>query len=178
MSCGWKCCTFRNSHLNNCSTFKNDLCISFSHTLNDLHTLDKFSFTFRSSRSQIIIKIGVLKVSQYSQENTCVRVSIDNAAGLQPCNFIKETQTQVFSCEYCEIFKNSFFYRAPPVTASVLWIITTLNFNRVLGNLRSMNNFNFINFFSDRVTRCSMEGASYCCFRKAFQKSSFSKSYW
>ena len=24
----------------------------------------------------------------------------------------------MFSCEYCEIFKNSFFYRTPPVAAS------------------------------------------------------------
>ena len=28
-----------------------------------------------------------------------------------------ETLTQVFSCESCEIFKNIFFYRAPPVAA-------------------------------------------------------------
>ena len=27
---------------------------------------------------------------------------------------------QVFSCEICEIFKNTFFYRIPPVTASKL----------------------------------------------------------
>ena len=27
----------------------------------------------------------------------------------------KETPTQVFSCEYCEIFINSFLYRTPPV---------------------------------------------------------------
>ena len=35
-------------------------------------------------------------------------------------NFIKkETPTQVFSCEFCEIFTNIFFHRTPPVTASV-----------------------------------------------------------
>ena len=28
---------------------------------------------------------------------------------------LKETPTQVFSCEICEIFKNSFFNRTPPV---------------------------------------------------------------
>ena len=87
---------------------------------------------------------------------------INNAAGLQPCNFIKETPAQLFFCEYCEIFKNSFFYRAP----YVLWAITTLNFNRVLGNLRTINNFNFTDFFSYRVIGYFMEGASYCCFRK------------
>ena len=29
----------------------------------------------------------------------------------------KETPTQVFSCEYGKNFKNSFFYRIPPVFA-------------------------------------------------------------
>ena len=33
------------------------------------------------------------------------------------------SSTQVFSCEYCEIFKNSFFYRTPPVAASVSSIL-------------------------------------------------------
>ena len=36
---------------------------------------------------------------------------------LQACNFIKkETLTQVFSCEFCEI--SNFFYRTPPLAAS------------------------------------------------------------
>ena len=40
----------------------------------------------------------------------------NKVAGLKACVFIeKETPTQVFSCEYWEIFKNSFSYRAPPV---------------------------------------------------------------
>ena len=32
--------------------------------------------------------------------------------------FKKETLAQVFSCEFCEIFKNTFFKRKPPVAAS------------------------------------------------------------
>ena len=32
---------------------------------------------------------------------------------------LRETPTQVFSCEYCEIFNNSFFYRTPPVAVSI-----------------------------------------------------------
>ena len=36
------------------------------------------------------------------------------------CNFIeKESLAQVFSCEFCEISKNTYFYRTPQVTASV-----------------------------------------------------------
>ena len=40
----------------------------------------------------------------------------DKVAGLQ--FFQKETPTQVFSCEYCEIFKDSFFNRTPLIAAS------------------------------------------------------------
>ena len=45
-----------------------------------------------------------MKISQNSQENTCAKT----------CNFNKkETLAQVFSCEFCEIFKNIFFHRTP-----------------------------------------------------------------
>ena len=63
--------------------------------------------TCRSSRSQIFYKIGV---SQNSLENTCVGVSFYQVTGSQAFNFIKkEIRTHVFSCELCEIFKNTFF---------------------------------------------------------------------
>ena len=32
--------------------------------------------------------------------------------------YYKETPWQVFSCEICEIFRNTFFYRTPPVAVS------------------------------------------------------------
>ena len=38
---------------------------------------------------------------------------------LKACNFIKkETLEQVFSCEFCEISKNTFSYRTPPAAVS------------------------------------------------------------
>ena len=38
----------------------------------------------------------------------------------QACNFIKEeTLAQMFSYEFCKIFKNTFSYRTPLVAASV-----------------------------------------------------------
>ena len=36
----------------------------------------------------------------------------------QTCNFIKESPTQVFSCDYCQIFQKSFFHRTPQVAVS------------------------------------------------------------
>ena len=51
------------------------------------------------------VKKVFLEIWQNSQENTCARVSF----------LIK---LPVFSCEFCEISKNTFPYRTPPVAAS------------------------------------------------------------
>ena len=49
-----------------------------------------------------------------------------------PCNFIqKETVAQVFSYEFCEISRNTFFYRTPPVAASV-FVIFIVAFSPIL----------------------------------------------
>ena len=46
-------------------------------------------------------------------------LKIVSAPQAQACNFIKkETRTQVFSCELCEIFKNTFFKKHLLTTAS------------------------------------------------------------
>ena len=60
-----------------------------------------------------------LEISQYSQKNICARVSFSIKLLAKANNFIeKETPTQMFCCEFCEIFKNIFSYRTPPVAAS------------------------------------------------------------
>ena len=89
--------------------------------------------------------------------------------------YLKKSPTQAFSSEYCEIFKNSFFYRTSQMTASKLWAIKILNYNHALENLRIMNDLNFANFFNDRVMECSKEGASNCCFCKAVSNNFFQK---
>ena len=63
------------------------------------------------------VKNVFLEISQNPQENTCARDSF--LIKSQACNFIKkEALAQVFSCEFCEISKNTFSYRTPPVAAS------------------------------------------------------------
>ena len=64
------------------------------------------------------VKKLFLEISQNSQESTLARDTF--LMKLQKaCNFInKESLAQVFSCEFCEISKNTFFYRTPPVAAS------------------------------------------------------------
>ena len=47
----------------------------------------------------------------------------------------KETLAQVFSCKYSEIFRNTFFYRTPPVAAS--FILKSLGLLSVKFNLKA-----------------------------------------
>ena len=51
----------------------------------------------------------LLKISQNSQENTCVGLSFLIKLQTLACNFInKEALAQVFSYEFCENLKNTF----------------------------------------------------------------------
>ena len=74
----------------------------------------------------------LLEISQNLQENTCVRVSFLIKLQAESCNFIKretcefvkkETLAQVFSCEFSEISKNTFFTEHILVTTSVTKLI-------------------------------------------------------
>ena len=57
------------------------------------------------------LKKTFLEISQNSLGNTCARVSFLIKLLASACNFIKkETLAQAFSCEFCEISKNSFSY--------------------------------------------------------------------
>ena len=75
--------------------------------------------TFRSSHPRCYVKKVFLKIPQNSHGNTCARVSFLIKLQARGLHLIeKETLSQVFSCEFCEIFKNPFFYRTRLVAAS------------------------------------------------------------
>ena len=66
----------------------------------------------KSSRPEAFYKKGVLRnFVKFTGKQLCQGLYL---------NFIKkETLAQLFSCEYCEISKNTFFHRTPLVAASV-----------------------------------------------------------
>ena len=72
------------------------------------HDQKTFSLKFKSSCSQMFSKIGVLK-----------NFAIFTGKYLWWI-YSKENQTQVFSCEYCKIFKNTYFEEHLRTAASVL----------------------------------------------------------
>ena len=60
-----------------------------------------------------------LKISQNPQESSGASASFLIKLQALACNFIeKETQEQMFSCEFCEIFKNNFSAEHNPATVS------------------------------------------------------------
>ena len=78
-----------------------------------LHSAETYSVPFQMSEAVVwrrSVEKVFLEISQNSHEKACARVSC--LVKLQPeiCNFIKkEALAQVFSCEFCEISKNTFF---------------------------------------------------------------------
>ena len=79
------------------------------------------SFYFSQKQSpEVFCKKVSIKISQYSQENTCARVSFLLKLQASDCKFTKkETLAQVFSCEFCKISKNTFFTEHLRAAASV-----------------------------------------------------------
>ena len=66
------------------------------------------------------------------------------SGGIQACNFIKkETLAQVFSCEFCEISKNTYLYRRPLVAASVRKMVLFYSFTSNSENLMKETPFYF-----------------------------------
>ena len=53
---------------------------------------------------------------KFTGKHLCWGLFLNKVAGLRPATLLEETPTQVFSCEFCEIFKNTFSYETPPET--------------------------------------------------------------
>ena len=68
-------------------------------------------YHLRSSRPKVFYKKCVLRNFAKITENTCARASL--VIKLQASD-LQQTLAQVFSCELCEISKNTFSYRTPP----------------------------------------------------------------
>ena len=88
-----------------CNSSKN-IRICYRHTLN------------RSNRPEVFCKKDVLRnLTKFTGKHLCQSLFFNKVAGLRPVK--NETLAQVFSCEFCEIPKNTFSYRKALVAASV-----------------------------------------------------------
>ena len=65
------------------------------------------------------VKKVFLKFTKFTGKHQCQSFFFSQNVRPKAYNFTKkEALTWVFFCEFCEISKNTFFYRIPPVTAS------------------------------------------------------------
>ena len=73
--------------------------------------LFKFVFTlFRSSHRRCFIKKAVLKhFAIFTWKHLCWSLFLIKLQPFRSATLLKETPTQLFSCDYCEIFKNTYF---------------------------------------------------------------------
>ena len=81
--------------------------------------------TIRSSHQRCFVKKGVFRnFAKFTGKHLCQNLFFNKVAGGGACNFIKqETLAQVFSYEFCEISKNTFFTEHAWVTASLLFYV-------------------------------------------------------
>ena len=74
----------------------------------------------RSSHRTCSMKKGVLEnFTKFARKHLCQSLFFNKVAGLRP-------EAQVFSCEFCKIFKNTFFTEHIWTTASV-WLLNKLH---------------------------------------------------
>ena len=67
---------------------------------------------------QMFFKMGLLKhFTIFTRKHLCWSLFLISCRASVLQLYWKETPTQVFSCEHCEIFKNSYFYRKSLVDA-------------------------------------------------------------
>ena len=95
---------------------KNLFCINFRHL--NLPVKDSFGTKF-SFYSEVLLLLD-------TKCCTFVKITLESlfnkVPGLKFVTLLKKRPTQVFSCEICETFKNTYFPRTFPVAASVFLI--------------------------------------------------------
>ena len=92
------------------------------------------------------MKKGVLRnFKKLTGKQLCQSLNFNKVVGLRPeaCNFIKkETLEQAFSCEFCEISKNTFFTEQLWTTASACNMVSLLLLKSC--NIKVIITFRFI----------------------------------
>ena len=70
--------------------------------------------------SEVFYKKVVLRnFAKFNGKHLYKSLFFNKVAGLYPATLLKKRLIQVLSCEFCEISKNNFFYRTPPVAVSL-----------------------------------------------------------
>ena len=111
----------------------------------------------RSSCPEVFCKKGVLRNFTKSTGNTCATVSFLIKLQAGACNFVqKETLGQVFSCEFCQISKDTSSPRTLLVAGSETFLLLTV---RRCSRAFSVSLIAFSNLAALLLLVCSQMGA-------------------
>ena len=97
-----------------------------------------------------------LKISQNSQENTVARVSFLIKVQAVPATLLKDTLAQAFSCEFCEISKNTCFTENVRATASVFFSNSSISGEVHFLSFSLFPIFSLYTLFLEAATRATL----------------------
>ena len=104
-----------------------------------------------------------LEISQNSQENPCARLSFLIKLQASACSFIiRETQAQVFSLDFCEISKNTFF-------TEYLWTTTPKNIHGLTENNQGVGHISIFVVSALKMSVCGTIANYFLKFRKVIK---------
>ena len=118
------------------------LLVCFFNYENAKHEYFKSFLTLKSNHQRCSTKKGVFKnFAKFTWKHVCQSLYFNKNAGLN-LQHSKETLAQVFSCEFCNIFINTFFTKHLQVTAPEDWkLFRPLTTNVPLEKKEPVNRF-------------------------------------
>ena len=69
-------------------------------------------------RCYIYKKVVLRNFAKFTGKRLCQSLFFNKVAGLRLATLLKKRLAQAFSCEFCDIIKNTFCYRTPLMAAS------------------------------------------------------------
>ena len=85
-------------------------------------------YSSRSSRPEVFcIKVVLRNFTKFTGKHLCQSFFFNKVAGLG----------HIFPCEFCEIPKNTFFYRIPPVAASIFRLQLRIKSDTILRSIKN-----------------------------------------
>ena len=104
------------------------------HFINNLKSL-RWSRWCRNSHRRCSMKSTVLKIfAIFTGKHLCCSLFLIKLQAFRHAIYEKETVTQVFSYEYCEIFKNTYFekhLRTATPDDGMMWVLINISINQV-----------------------------------------------
>ena len=107
-----------------------------------------YSLICRSSHLEVLCKKGVLKYfAKFTGKHLCQSLFFNKVVGLRPATLLRKTLAQMFSCEFCKVFKNTFFLQNTyddcfwiwkRLEIYTAWVVSKVKFNSSFSSVQNI----------------------------------------